>query len=160
MDIVLIGWRLHPVLCNSKPWLFFLGPKTKQTKFFSNWFYKLVINLWEKKKNESLHVGAMTLQKDIVLPNQSLWLNTTEVLAVCNWGELAVAKLIPSIFSKSPVNILVRPSKFLDSWLFTHQNGRGTTYSVCALPDQRKFGNRSVGSTVFPTVLNVCTFCI
>lgn len=35
-------------------------------------------------------MGAMMLEKDIALPNKSLLLNTTEILALCNW-KLAVA---------------------------------------------------------------------
>lgn len=39
----------------------------------------------------SHHLGAMILQMDIVLPNQSSLLNTTETLDVCNQGKLAAA---------------------------------------------------------------------
>lgn len=41
--------------------------------------------------SKSLHLGAMILQMDIVLPNQSNLLNTTEMFVVCNGGKPAVA---------------------------------------------------------------------
>lgn len=42
-------------------------------------------------KTKNLHLGAMILQMDVVLPNQSNSLNTTEMFVACNGGKLAVA---------------------------------------------------------------------
>lgn len=82
---------------------FLLGPKISQAEFIPNLFYNLVINLWGKMKNKkrkkkvhavnakSFHLGAMILQMDIVLPNQSNSLNTTEMFVVCNGGKLEVS---------------------------------------------------------------------
>lgn len=121
---------------------------------------------WKNKKRKKkvyeihakrLHLWTITLQMDIVLPNQSNLLNTTETLDVCNGGKEQLLRSSLEIFLLFNKYCTLTFQIFWSLYKRIPQKERNHAFNSCFSWSVLRLENWSVKTTVLPPIVYIYT---